>query len=288
MTTDTTRHRILISLVDGNGDPIVGLRTQVRKLRGSSPLAYSLTETGLLFRDVDYLVPADGTIDLWVTDSEGANIKVFFSDGVLAYHRDVTVAFTAPDIVVAEQGGVVPLELVLLTPSPTVIVQNQAAVISAVLVYSDGTTTDVTSDLEGVSSDEDVAPVTGNEIAGLIGGSATITFTIPGVTGAEALSVDLPVTVTALTVTAFFAGAGEETITTGGDVSLNMFAVLSDGTYYNNVFPGLGAVSSNSSNLAVATSNGRSVHAVGVGTCNVTLHLSGAPDTVVAITVVAP
>ncbi len=289
MTTDTIRHRIQISLIDDNGDPITGLHTRVRKLLGSSPLAYSLTETGLLFRDVDYLVPADGTIDLWVTDSEGASIKVFFSDGTLAYHRDVTVAFSAPDVVVVEQGGSVAATALILTAvSPISIVENNAAIVGAVLISSDGSTEDVSAELVGMSDDEDVATVSGGEIAGVTGGSATITYTVPGVIGAEALNAEVEVTVTALAITGFFAGAGEETITTGADISLNMFAVLSDGTYYNNVFPpALGAITSGSSNVAVATSNGRAVHAVGVGTCNITLHLHGS-DAVVAITVVAP
>lgn len=287
MTTDTARHRIQVTLVDDNGDPITGLRTQVRKLRGSSPLAYSLTETGLLFRDVDYLVPDDGIIDLWVTDSEGANIKVFFSDGTVAYHRDITVAFTAPDIVVSETGAIVATALVLKTDSPFVVGEGNSVAITAVLVYSDGSTTDATADLQATSSNASIVTFIGGTINGVAPGSATLTFST---TALPALQAALPVTVDAFVPAApvYFAAIGDViTLVEGASRTIDLVLALDDGTVYGGgVYGSFGSVSGVSANPAIATVSGRNVVAVSAGTTNITFSLGGL-DYVSQINVVA-
>ena len=275
MTTSTDRLRIQLTLLDGNGDPLVGLRTRITKLRGSSPLAYSLTEAGLLFRDVDYLTQADGTIDIWVTDSEGANIKVFSADNTVAYDKDVTVAYIAPDVDISDAGPVTATELVLKTGSTYVIGEGNSASIEAVLVYSDGTTTDATADLEATSSNASIATFTGTTINGVAPGSATLTFST---TALPALEAVLPVTVEAFVpaTAAYFAAVGDViTMVEGASRTIDFALVLNDGTVYGGgVYPGFGSVSGVSDNLAIATVNGRNVVAVSVGTTNITFTLS--------------
>lgn len=286
MTTDTTRHRIQLTLLDGNGDPLVGLRTRVTKLRGSSPLAYSLTETGLLFRDVDYLTQSGGTIDVWVTDSEGANIKVFSADNTLAYDKDITVAYIAPGVDLSDAGPLVATALILKSDTPFVIGEGNSLSIDAVLVYSDGTTTDATADLEATSSNASIATFLGGTINAVAPGSATLTFSTTDLPDLEA---ELPVTVEPFVpATASYFGAIGDVITLveGASRTIDFVLVLNDGTVYGGgVYPGFGSVSGVSDNLPVATVTGRNVVAVSVGTANVTFTL-GALDYVSVVNVV--
>jgi hypothetical protein len=287
MTTDT-RYRIQLTILDESNDPLSGLRAKFTRLRGSSPLPYSLTEDGLLFRDTYFYTRSDGTIDVWITDSAGGTVTVFFSDDTIAYKRDLTFPFEASGVGSVELAPV-PVQLILKTASSITVDRNIyfGTLIGAVLIYSNGTVSDVTAELEGESDDEDIVTVTGNEVFGVAEGSAILTFTIPDIEGAEDMNAELSVDVEIPQLVEFFAGEPAVTLAIGDDdLSVNTFAVLDDGTLYNNSFPDLGVITSVSSNVAVATSSGRVITPVGLGTCNVTLTLSGI-DSVVAVTVVA-
>ncbi len=106
MATDT-RYRLQLTIVDDEDAPLAGLRTRFTRLNSSSPLSYSLTEDGLLFRDEYYLTQTDGTIDVWITDEDGATVTVLFIDDTVAYQKDVTFAFEALNVNTLEGGGTV-------------------------------------------------------------------------------------------------------------------------------------------------------------------------------------
>jgi len=238
---------------------------------------------------VDYLTQADGTIDIWVTDSEGAHIKVLSADGTVAYQKDITVAYTAPGLTISDEGPVVATALVMKSASPYVIGEGNNFPIDAILVYSDGTTSDATADLEAVSSDTDITNFTGGNIYGVAPGSATLTFSTTDLPDLETV---LPVTVDPYipAVASYFGAVGDViTLVEGASRTIDFVLTLNDGTVYGGgVYPGFGSVSGVSDNLAIATVNGRNVVAVSVGTTNITFSLSSLEYEVVLNVVAAP
>ncbi len=148
-----TRYRLQLTLLDDDDAPLAGLRTRFTRLNSSSPLPYSLTETGLLFRDEYYLTQTDGSIDVWITDEDGGTVTVLFSDDTVAYQKDVTFSFSAMNVHIESGGSSLPTDLSFSRTGTTVTVVSSTG--------NDATLPAATTSLAGVLTATDKTKLDG-------------------------------------------------------------------------------------------------------------------------------
>jgi uncharacterized protein YjdB len=212
-------------------------------VRGEAPELVSLAVTpagATVIRDERLQLTAtatydDGTtIDVrdgveWRTDDP--KIAEVGPTGLATAHSPGTARVTATYVGLTADAAITvdpPVTLTSLTVAPPAVTltPDETRQLTATATYSDGSTTDVRDGVEWRSDDPKVADVDPSGLATAHGpGTATVTATFEGIAGDAVITVDPPVTLTAVTVT-----PADATLASGDTLQLTATATFSDGT----------------------------------------------------------
>lgn len=163
------------------------------------------------------------------------------------------------------------------TPNPVSIPKGNSQQITVTAIYSDGSTKDVTTEVNYQAGDASIADVIGGKVTGLKEGSTQVTVSYQGQT------IQVPVTVTEAIVTKLEATPNPISVAKGLSQLLTVTAIYSDGTTKDVTSEASYQIADSS----IANVNGNSVKGLAEGNTNLTITYQGQTVTV-PVTVTQP